>query len=236
MTDFKRIYREEAKQYEQLVSREDYKGYIERALRQIRSFDNLNILELGAGTGRLTRLLAPYASNIIACDFSPHMLSVARTKLNDFGQSNWQIIAADNESVPLAPQSADMAIAGWSLGHSVGWYPDHWQAVIGRALAEMERVLQPQGTIIILETLGTFQEKPQPPTPELARYYRWLEDEYAFSSTWIRTDYRFASIQETIELTGFFFGDDLAAAVQASGNLIVPECTGIWWRTIPSDL
>lgn len=236
MTDFKRIYREDAEQYERLVSREDYKGNIERALRQIRPFDNLRILELGAGTGRLTRLLAPWASSINACDFSPHMLTVARSKLNDSKQSNWQIFAADNESLPLAAQSADVAIAGWSLGHSVGWYPGHWQDVIGRTLSEMERVLQSQGTIIILETLGTFQENPQPPTPGLAQYYRWLEDEHAFSSTWIRTDYRFASMQEAVELIDFFFGGELADAVQANGRLIVPECTGIWWRTMPSEL
>jgi ubiquinone/menaquinone biosynthesis C-methylase UbiE len=232
MTDFKRIYREEAEQYERLVSREDYQGQIERALHQIRPFDNLDILELGAGTGRLTRLLAPWANNIIACDFSPQMLTVARAKLNDSGQNNWQILAADNESLPLAAQSADLAIAGWSLGHSVGWYPGHWQEVIGRTLSEMERLLRSQGTIIILETLGTFQEKPQPPMPGLAQYYLWLEGEHAFSSTWIRTDYRFASMHEAVELIGFFFGGELAAAVQANDRLIVPECTGIWWRTI----
>jgi ubiquinone/menaquinone biosynthesis C-methylase UbiE len=232
MTDFKRIYREDAEKYERLVSREDYQGHIEKALKQIRPFDNLKILELGAGTGRLTCLLAPWVNNIIACDFSPHMLSVARAKLNDSGQKNWHILAADNESLPLVAQSADVTIAGWSLGHSVGWYPEYWRDVIGRTLAEMERVLQPKGTIIILETLGTFQEEPRPPAPGLAQYYRWLEDEHAFSSTWIRTDYRFASIQEAIELIGFFFGSELAAAVQANDRLIVPECTGIWWRTM----
>jgi hypothetical protein len=53
--------------------------------------------------------------------------------------------------------------------------------------------------------------------------------EAGFKSTWIRTDYRFASLDEAEALTRFFFGDELAARVVANEWVILPECTGIWW-------
>jgi hypothetical protein len=98
----------------------------------------------------------------------------------------------------------------------------------------MERVSRPNGTLIILETLGTNREDPRPPAPGLAQFYHWLEGDLGFKHTWIRTDYRFASVQEAAELTRFFFSDEMAADVLEKGKQIVPECTGIWWRTAGS--
>ncbi len=234
MTHFKRIYKQQAHQYQQLVAREDYQDNLPKALSQIRPFDDLEIIDMGAGTGRLTRLAAPQAKRIVTCDISPHMLSVARTVLAETGFDNWRIVAADNRQLPLPPHSADLVMAGWSLGHSVGWYPDSWRVKIGRALAEMERVSRSNGTIIILETLGTNREDPQPPAPGLGEFYRWLEGELGFDHTWIRTDYRFASVQEAVELTRFFFSEEMAADILENHKQIVPECTGIWWRTAGS--
>jgi hypothetical protein len=48
---------------------------------------------------------------------------------------------------------------------------------------------------------------------------------------WIRTDYEFASVEEAVTLTRFFFGDELALQVQTANSPIVPECTGLWWVT-----
>ncbi|NJL56820.1 hypothetical protein HC928_17975, partial [bacterium] len=77
-------------------------------------------------------------------------------------------------------------------------------------LAEMVRVTRPDGTLIILETLGTGSEIPTPPTAGLDAYYAWLEETHGFTRTWIRTDYEFASVGEAEHLTRFFFGDVLA--------------------------
>jgi predicted RNA methylase len=53
MPTHKQIYLTEAGQYEALVSREDYQGNIPRALNEIVNVDGLDVLDLGAGTGRL---------------------------------------------------------------------------------------------------------------------------------------------------------------------------------------
>ena len=59
MPNQEQIYQTEAEQYEALVSREDYQGNIMRALEEIINVDGLDVLDLGAGTGRLAGLLAP---------------------------------------------------------------------------------------------------------------------------------------------------------------------------------
>ncbi len=188
------------------------------------------MVEFGAGTGRLTRLLAPLVQRIRAYDASAHMLSVAELHLKAMGVPNWEVGVADNKRLPVEDAGADVAIAGWSFGHAVGWFPVTWHDEIGAAVDEMARVLRPGGTAIILETMTTGSETAAPPTEGLAIYYRWLETERGFSSTGIRTDYQFESLAEADRLTRFFFGDELADRVRRENWIILPENTGIWWR------
>jgi ubiquinone/menaquinone biosynthesis C-methylase UbiE len=127
-------------------------------------------------------------------------------------------------------ESADFAIEGWSFAHATGWYPERWQAEISKAIEEMFRVLKPGGTAVIIETMGTGSEAPAPPNERLAAYYYWLENDLGFLYTWIRTDYKFDSVTQADELTRFFFGDELADRIVREGLIILPECTGIWWK------
>lgn len=224
----KHIYSQQAGQYEHLISREDYLQNISRTLKRITSFDGLDVVELGAGTGRLTRLLAPVANSIHAFDISVPMLDVASDKLREAGFINWDVVAADHRNLPLKDEVADAAVSGWSICYLVTWGGDNWRSRVDRALAEMERVLRPHGQIILLETLGTGYQTPCPPE-HLANYYTYLEA-LGFASTWIRTDYRFSSLAEAEALIGFFFGEALAQKVVEENWTIVPECTGVWWR------
>lgn len=227
---FQAIYARHAAQYDALVAAEDYRGLIFPTLNHIQPLDGQDVVEFGAGTGRLTRLLALAARRVWAFDASPHMLSVAAQRLAETGADNWALAAADNRRLPLPAACANLAVEGWSFGHAVGWYPDTWRVEVGAMLAEMRRVLRPGGTAILLETLGTGGKQPAAPSAGLAALYQWLEQEQGFQSTWLRTDYYFNSPAEAETLTRFFFGDALADRVAAEKLLIVPECTGIWWR------
>ncbi len=230
MTDFRAIYAHHADRYDRLVAREDIHNNILAALEAIRPLAGLDVVEFGAGTGRLTRLLAPRVRSILAFDAAPAMLDVARERLEETTLTNWRVGVGENTALPVPADCADLAIEGWSFGHAVGWYPMTWRDEVGRALAEMRRVLRPRGTAVLLETLGTGHEAPQPPHDGLAQLYRWLEDEQGFTATWIRTDYQFASLAEAEELTRFFFGDALADRIQQEGLTLLPECTGVWYR------
>jgi ubiquinone/menaquinone biosynthesis C-methylase UbiE len=232
MPDHKEIYNKQARKYDLLVSCEDYQKNILPALNQVRPLQGLDVVEFGAGTGRLTGMMAPLVKTILAFDASQHMLGAATAKLEKAGLQNWTVVVADNRNLPVSDQIADVSIAGWSLCYFTAWHAETWRDEIGQALAQMKRVLRPGGTAIILETLGTGREEPHPPTDRLAAYYSLLEGEHGFSSTWIRTDYRFASLSEAEGLIRFFFGDELADRVAREGLVILPECTGVWWLTI----
>lgn len=228
MPEHEEIYRGHADQYQLLVSREDYQGNILRALNRIRPLAGLDVVELGAGTGRLTCLLASVVKTIQAFDIAQPMLDVAVARLQESGLRHWRVAVADHRHLPLSDHVADIAISGWSLCYTVVWHQATWWEELSRALAEMRRSLRPGGTIILLETLGTGYITPHPPAA-LAAYYALLEEQ-GFASTWIRTDYRFGSLAEAEALTRFFFGEALAERVINENLVVLPECTGIWWR------
>lgn len=229
---FQKIYATQAAKYDAMVSREDHEGNILTAIEAIVSLQQCDVVEMGAGTGRLTRLLVPKVKSLHAYDVSPQMLKIAQQTLTPMGYDNWQLSESDNRNLNAPDSSADLCIAGWSFGHATTWYGDNWQTEIEKSINEMERVLKKGGTAIILETMGTGQETPAAPNDILAAYYGWLITRKGFSYTWIRTDYKFESVEEADELTRFFFGDALADRIVHEGITHLPECTGIWWKLV----
>ena len=229
---FQHIYHNHAARYDRMVAREDYQGSILKALNDIRLMSGAEVVEFGAGTGRLTRLLAPQVKSIRAYDAAQAMLNVAAQSLTALGVTNWQVAVGDNRKLPAADASADVTIEGWSFGHFAGWYPDTWREEVDAALAEMRRILRPGGVAILLETLGTGFETPTPPSEHLAALYQWWQQEQGFAHRWIRTDYQFESVAEAAALTGFFFGDELADRITREQLTILPECTGLWWKVL----
>lgn len=232
MTDhFKTIYTQHADQYDALVLAEDVDGTIIATLQTITPLEGKTIIEFGAGTGRVTRLIAPYVGAIHASDLAYAMLKVAK------GQNipGADFTHAANDAMPFPANTADISIEGWSFGHIMGWYGDHWQPAMQASLAEMSRVTQPGGTMILLETLGTGFEMPTPPSAGLATLYHYLEGERGFQHTWSRTDYQFESVDEAEALTRFFFGDKLADRIRREGITRLPECTGYWWKTVEAS-
>lgn len=231
MSDQQRsIYQSEGDRYQALIAREDYQGNIPPAIDEILRVDGLDILDLGAGTGRLTLLLGRRARSIYALDASSEMLRVCRARLIASGLSNWHVDVADHRRLPLANHSADLAVAGWSVSYLAVWNQEQGQAELDRWLEEMKRVLRPGGTIILFESLGTGNETPIR-VEHVEPAYQWM-DANSFESKWIRTDYRFESVDEAAELAGFFFGHETAERIREKQSAILPECTGVWWRKV----
>jgi len=231
MPTHKEVYEQHAAEYEALVSREDYQGNILKTLEAIVSPAGLDILDLGAGTGRLASLLSPTARRMLAFDLSPQMLAVARDKLRAAGRDlHYITAAADHRRLPLAPATGDLMVAGWSVSYVATWHPATWKAELESWLAESQRVLRRGGHIVLFESLGTGNESPQR-LPHLLDFYDWL-DGAGFKNTWIRTDYRFETAEIAAELAVFFFGDEIRGKIKGDPLITLPECTGVWWRGV----
>ena len=132
----RKIYESDAERYEVLISREDHQGNIPRVLDEIISVEGLDVVDLGAGTGRLTVMLAPQARSIISLDISDHMLDVTRARLKILGLNNWRVDVADHRSVPLPDDSVDLVVSGWSVSYVAVWNPDSWRAELENGLAK----------------------------------------------------------------------------------------------------
>ena len=76
-------------------------------------------LELGAGSGYFTRLIASRAESVVAVEPVPDMQRVLRERCKTYGTTNIEILAASAAELPdrLAPHSVDSAFVIQSLHH-----------------------------------------------------------------------------------------------------------------------
>jgi ubiquinone/menaquinone biosynthesis C-methylase UbiE len=186
---------------------------------------------LGSGTGRLPLLLAGEAAFTAALDYYRDMLAENARQRERAGGA-WALAQGDMRAAPFAADCADVVTAGWAIGHLRAWHAADWRAEIGRVLREMHRLAAPGGVLIILETLTTGSHTPAPPTPELAEYYGWLEEEWGFARRAVSTDYQFRSAEDAVARTDFFFGAELSGEIRRRDWARLPEWTGLWSKTV----
>lgn len=228
MPNHEEIYAKQAEMYEKMISRQPS---LAEVIREIRPYRNLDVADLGAGSGRLSCVIGAETKSLICTDSSQAMLDVLAEKMSVLQLTRWSTVEADHRDLPLETASVDLVVSGWSICYLASSNDPNWRENIDRVMSEIRRVLKPGGTVIIFETMGTGTELPDPPA-FLTEYYRVLEEDYGFDHRWIRMDYAFSSLEEAEELTGFFFGDELATKVKTNQWTTVPECAGIWWKHI----
>lgn len=223
------IYDKQAQAYEAMVSRQPD---LSELIHRVKPYEGLDVLDLGAGSGRLTMLLAADARSLICTDISQPMLDILDDKCSEALDSrNWTTMVADHRNLPVASSSVDLIVSGWSISYLADSSHEEWRQNLELVMSELHRVLRPGGTILILETMGTGTETPNPPD-FLTGYYAQLEQQYGFSHQWIRTDYVFDTVEEALLHTGFFFGEELTDKIIANQWSTVPECAGVWWKHV----
>ncbi len=229
---YRQIYAEHADRYDELVRHEDCDGELALALGRCAPLEGQKVVDVGAGTGRVTRVLLEAGANVVAVEPADAMRVMAQRLLAGWPSDRLTVVAGDARDLPLADSSVDMAVAGWVIGHFRSWFAPDWRVEVDRALAEVERVVRPGGALLVIETLGTGTDAAAPPTPELAEYARHLE-ERGFRRQEIRTDYAFESVEEAARICGFFFGNALADRIRDRCWARVPEHTGLWLGKAP---
>lgn len=227
MDHFKRIYASKAKEYHQLIVPEDVDGNLLTALQEIAPLEDITLLDLGSGTGRIPLLIHDLVSQVIALDLYYPMLWEQKEQQQRIC-GTWLLVNGDNRNLPFPDDYVDVVTAGWAIGHLRDWFEADWAFQIGRILTEMERVTRPGGYLVIMETLTTGALRPAPPTPELEEYYTWLERAWGYTRHTIQTDYQFASVDDAVTKTEFFFGPELAELIRQNNWDRLPEWTGVW--------
>jgi SAM-dependent methyltransferase len=92
----------------------------------------LRVLDLGAGTGKLTALLVSLGLDVTAVEPDPAMLAELRRQVPAA-----RALTGQAEAIPLADGSVDAVLCGQSM---------HWFDM-SRAVPEIARVLAPGGTV-----------------------------------------------------------------------------------------
>ncbi|GAC1336988.1 MAG: hypothetical protein NVSMB26_24020 [Beijerinckiaceae bacterium] len=80
-------------------------------LRYKEAFAGKRVLDLGVGTGRTTRYLAPFACDYLGIDLSPAMLAAARAR---FPQMRFALMDL-RELGQLSPESFDFVFGPWNI-------------------------------------------------------------------------------------------------------------------------
>jgi SAM-dependent methyltransferase len=114
-------------------------GYAEAAVRwalePVRGSEPLRVLDLAAGTGKLTATLVRLAAEVTAVEPDPAMLAELRRELGSV--STVRALPGTAEDIPLPDASVDAVLVGQAM---------HWFD-LDRAIPEIARVLTPGGVL-----------------------------------------------------------------------------------------
>jgi SAM-dependent methyltransferase len=110
-------------------------GYPAEAARWLAGEPALRVVELGAGTGRLTEELVRLGHEVLATDPLDAMLAHLHRRLPDVPTAR-----ASAERIPLADRTVDVAASAQAF---------HWFD-LDRALPEIARVLRPGGVLALV--------------------------------------------------------------------------------------
>lgn len=138
------------------------------------------VVEVGAGTGKLTRSIAALGLRVVAVEPDPRMLDVLR-------ENGLEGVHGSAEAIPVGAGEADVVLAGSAL---------HWFD-LGAALPEFHRVLRPGGRI----AFGWNHRDERNPTIAAMSEVIYASRPSRQTSGWRRRDWPAAVV------TGGLFGD-----------------------------
>ena len=228
LPDYDALFANQAEKYDRFVTAEDFQGNLLQTLKQ---YGHLNreqaVADLGTGTGRIAFLVAPIVRHVYGIEPVGGMRLVAESKKLRLGVKNIDFLPGEHKDIPLPDHSMDLIIEGWAFLKAFNSTYPEWRSEFDAIVPEMKRILRPHAAVILIETMGSLHIWDEVPA-RTVMLYDYFEKELGLNKSIIRTDYKFSSTDEAVDLGTFFFGDAIGAEIQQIGNAVVPEATAIW--------
>jgi ubiquinone/menaquinone biosynthesis C-methylase UbiE len=228
LPDYDALFANQAEKYDRFVVAEDFQGNLLQTLKQ---YGHLNreqaVADLGTGTGRIAFLVAPIVRHVYGIEPVGGMRLVAESKKLRLGVKNIDFLPGEHKDIPLPDHSMDLIIEGWAFLKAFNSTYPEWRSEFDAIVPEMKRILRPHAAVILIETMGSLHIWDEVPA-RTVMLYDYFEKELGLKKSIIRTDYKFSSTDEAVDLGTFFFGDAIGAEIQQIGNAVVPEATAIW--------
>ncbi|MEP6802421.1 MAG: methyltransferase domain-containing protein [Acidobacteriota bacterium] len=118
-----------------------------------------DVLDVAAGTGLLSRAMAPRVRSVVALDLTPEMMAEGRRAADREKLTNVRFEKGAAEDLPYDPSSFDMVVTRFSIHHFQN---------PAAVLLEMARVCRTGGRVAVIDIVA-------PEDTELAANYNHLE-------------------------------------------------------------
>ena len=116
------------------------RGLMEHKERQVLALAGdvagTRVLDAGSGVGNFASLFSARGADVVACDFSPAMVTTIRERYD----RRFPVVRSSIEAVPARTSTCDVVVALDVIEHL--YHPDD-------ALADIHRVLRPNGVLLL---------------------------------------------------------------------------------------
>lgn len=141
--DLADYYRQRAGEYDAVYRKPERQHDLARLRRLLPELTaRKRVLEIAAGTGYWTAVIAASAASVTATDLNPETLAVAAAR--DYGPAQVELLTADAYRLDQVPGQFDLVFCGF-------WWSHIHRADIGRFLAGVCERVAPGTTLVLLD-------------------------------------------------------------------------------------
>jgi 2-polyprenyl-3-methyl-5-hydroxy-6-metoxy-1,4-benzoquinol methylase len=134
-------------------------AYLDWMVEQLDLQPHFEVLDVAAGTGHLSRAIAPHVKHIVAMDLTPEMLTQGQREAEQQGLTNVVFEQGEAEHLTYADEAFDLVVTRFSLHHF---------ADARGPVREMVRVCRRGGRVAVIDLVS-------PDDPAVVETYNHLE-------------------------------------------------------------
>ncbi len=205
-------------------------GALDKAMRELVSFEGKLVLDMGAGTGQYAFGFVNEAFKILGMEADPDLLEFDRQVIAEKGYTNIIPFYGLANDLPLNDEVVDIALAVTVAP----WDPDPLMrlGLRKRMVEETLRVLKPGGVFIVVtvpegayggELAQIIFDDPEK-LPNNSDWDAQLVEDFGFQFTEIESVSDYGSVENAVATYGFIFGPN------AIRHLLAHQQSAITWR------